>query len=441
MPIEKTPADAVYARLAGNKERVYPRPARGGERLHPYAQPAVKAGFQFDKNAKIFASGSCFARNIEKSLKFINANVVSSDPAALAHHPEKTAFQLYNKYTIHSILNEFKWALSDAGKTQTETLVEIAPDKYIDLQISPSYDVSGTFDEMAAQRLAYNQSFGAAANADVIIITLGLVEAWYDCETGVYLNLAPPKPLIQKYPNRFEFHLLDYDDIMNALCETYDLLRKGRKDNPPKMLFTVSPVGLASTFREQDVLIANCYSKSVQRAAIDAFVATHDASYFPSYEYVTLTDRKFAWGQQDYRHVRQETVDRIMADVLLAYVGPSQQQALLYTRGHAQALFDHGDYDGAINLIESYQNEHGEEVEMFWLYAQALNRAKRPLEAAHICTKITAANAQATRPAARTAINIYKAQKMPDELKSMLDFYAKTFPEDVDFLARYPSQN
>lgn len=437
MPIEKTSAEAVYARLAGNKERIYPRPTRGNERLHPYAQPAVRAGFQFDEDAKIFATGSCFARNIEKSLKFIGANVVSSDTTAFSQIPQTQAFQLFNKYTIHSILNEFRWALTDAGEHQSDTLVEIAPDKYLDLQISSSSGVSGSFDYMAEQRKIYNNSFATVAHADIIIITLGLVEAWFDCETGVYLNAAPPKPLTLKYPNRFEFHLLSYEDIIDALSELDTLLRLGREDNPPKMLFTVSPVGLATTFREQDVLVANCYSKSVQRAAVEAFVATHEASYFPSYEYVTLTDQKLAWGQKDYRHVRQETVDRIMADVLLAYVGPSQQQALLYTRGHAQALFDIADYEAAAELIENYQNEHGEATEMFWLYAQSLHRAKRPLEAALICAKIIAENTPGARSAARTAINIFHTQKMPEELDSCLDFYIKTYPEDTEFIARF----
>ena len=229
---------------------------------------------------------------------------------------------------------------------------------YYDLQVASSAEITGTKEEMTAFRTAYNNSFKAAGIADVVIITLGLVECWYDSELEVYLNMAPPKPLTQLYPGRFEFHLLDYNDIYAALVEIEGLLRHNNP-TPPKMLFTVSPVGLAATFRTSDVLVANSYSKSVQRAAVEAFVMNHDVSHFPSYEYVVLTDRKFAWGNKDFRHVRQETVDRIMADVLLAYVGPSHEQELLHIRGHSTAYFDNQEHVKVIDLIEPRLDDFG----------------------------------------------------------------------------------
>lgn len=36
------------------------------------------------------------------------------------------------------------------------------------------------------------------AQADTVVITLGLIEAWYDHEHGVYLNEVPPRPLLGK---------------------------------------------------------------------------------------------------------------------------------------------------------------------------------------------------------------------------------------------------
>ena len=60
-----------------------------------------------------------------------------------------------------------------------------------------------------------------------------------------------------------------------------------------KMLATVSPVPLQATFRPEDVMTANAYSKAVQRAALEAFVLRHNnVDYFPSFETVTLTDRR-----------------------------------------------------------------------------------------------------------------------------------------------------
>lgn len=432
MPLEKTSAEDVFARLSGNKNRIYPSEKRGRERLFPYAQPAVRAGFRFTRDSKIFATGSCFARNVEKSLHFIKANVVSSPIDIPAPPQAEQIFQLYNKYTVHSILNEFRWALSGKPVDHSAGLVADRQGRYYDLQVASSPDITGTKEEMTAFRAAYNASFGRARGADVVIITLGLVECWFDTETGVYLNMAPSKQLTEQYPGRFEFHLLDYNDVYGALVEIESLLRK-ENPKPPQILVTVSPVGLAATFREDDVLVGNCYSKSVQRAAVEAFTMHHDATYFPSYEYVTLTDRKFAWGNKDFRHVRQETVDRIMADVLLSYVGPSPEQELLHTRGHAQARFDNDEHDAVIALIEPKLGQFGEEGDLLWLYARSLRIVGRQQECLDVCRKLMLMDAGPARSAGRTAINTARMMGAMDQYEYLKDVYRATFPDDADF--------
>lgn len=433
MPLEKVPATDLYARLRHNKSRIYPSAKRGAERLIPFARPTVRAGFSFDTDSEIFATGSCFARNVEKSLHFIGANVVSS-PTDIPAPPKATQiFQLYNKYTVHSILNEFRWALGGKDVDHSALLVADKDGKYYDLQVAASAEITGTKEEMTAFRQAYNQSFARAKTAEVVIITLGLVECWYDTELEVYLNMAPPKPLTELYPGRFEFHLLDYNDILNALTEIHGLLCDNNP-TPPKILVTVSPVGLAATFREDDVLVTNCYSKSVQRAAVEAYVMTHDASYFPSYEYITLTDSKFAWGNKDFRHVRQEAVDRIMADVLLAYVGPSRGQELLYIRGHATARFDNGEHEMVIDLIEPRLDDFGDEADLLWLYARSLRSVARREDSVAICRKLMHFENGATRSAGRTAINTLRMMDDQDQAAEVIAEYLALFPDDQDFI-------
>lgn len=434
MPLERVTAEDVYDRLRDNKARIYPSEKRGAERLMPFAAPTIEAGFQFNKDSAIFATGSCFARNVEKSLHFIGANVVSS-PIDIPAPPKATQiFQLYNKYTVHSILNELRWALSGEDVDHSALLVADKDGNYYDLQVASSSEITGTKEEMTAFRKAYNDSFKAAGTADVVIITLGLVECWYDTELEVYLNMAPPKPLTQLYPGRFEFHLLDYNDIYNALVEIEGLLRNGNP-NPPEMLVTVSPVGLAATFRTSDVLVANQYSKSVQRAAVEAFVMSHRASYFPSYEFVILTDHKFAWGNKDFRHVRQETVDRIMAEVLRAYVGPSDKQQLLYVRGHATAYFDDGQFEKAIEIIEPHIEEFSEEGDILWLFAQALRQVDRRDESTAFCRKLMHMNTDASRSAGLTAMNTARMSKDNALLDVLKQEHLALFPDDADMVA------
>ena len=436
MPLEKIPARDVYDRLGANKQRNYPSANRGAERLQPYAQPAVRAGFAFDADSTIFATGSCFARNVEKSLRFIDANVVSSPVEVLKGHDGPSASNLFNKYTVHSILNEFRWALSGQPVDHAASLVADRDGRYYDLQVTAAKDVSGTLEEMTAFRAAYNGSFARAGTADVVIMTLGLVECWFDTQTGLYLNAAPPKPLTLLYPDRFEFHRLDYADVLAALEEIHGLLTAG-KASPPRILVTVSPVGLMSTFTDQDVLVANTYSKAVQRAAVEAYVTTHDASYFPSYEYVTLTDHKFAWTNKDFRHVRQETVDRIMADVLLAYVGESPQQRLLYTRGHATAKLEYDEADAACALIEAYAADQPLDGELLWIYAQALRKTGRRQECIDTCVTMIDMGTDYDRPAARTALAAMKQLGLVEEMRALAEWYRDNMPDDQDYIAPF----
>ena len=86
------------------------------------------------------------------------------------------------------------------------------------------------------------------------------------------------------------------------------------------MILTVSPVPLTSTFTSADVAVANTYSKSVLRAAVEELIAERPrADYFPSYESVVLTERKLAW-LDDQVHVSSEFVQFNVDRMIRRYV-------------------------------------------------------------------------------------------------------------------------
>ncbi len=90
------------------------------------------------------------------------------------------------------------------------------------------------------------------------------------------------------------------------------------------MLVTVSPVAMNTTFTGGEVLVANTYSKSVQRAALEAFVRRHDnVDYFPSYESVVLSDRSRAW-RADQAHASDEIVRLNVLRMIEAYAEPDE---------------------------------------------------------------------------------------------------------------------
>ena len=153
----------------------------------------------------------------------------------------------------------------------------------------------------------------------VVVVTLGLVEAWFDARLGLYLNTAPPAAAVASEPGRFRLDVLDHAEVLAALERMWALILE---HGHPKvrMLITVSPVPLRATYTDQDVLVANSYSKSVLRAAVGAFAAAdRRVDYFPSYEAATLTSRTTGF-LEDNRHVAPHLVGAIMDSVMQSYV-------------------------------------------------------------------------------------------------------------------------
>ena len=306
-----------------NPQAKYPRPGKDEDRLFPVPRPVGRPSFTIDRDAKIFTIGSCFAREVDKALRDLGFTVISRD-SALDTEVERSGQDesLYNKYIVHSILNELRWAIDPSIAHPGQAALVFNGSKWTDPQLGgPSF--SGTLDQMLNFRIVFGATMARVKEADVVIITLGLVEAWYDKVSKLYLNGVPPLRSVKAEPDRFELRVLDYAEILEAMEQIHILLSNFGKPGW-KMLLTVSPVALLSSFQDEDVLVANTYSKSVQRAAAEVFVARHDnVDYFPSYEFVSLGSSKENWAH-DYRHVHPKVVSRIMSSVMSSYLDDSE---------------------------------------------------------------------------------------------------------------------
>ena len=288
------------------------------ERLTPVARPSFQPSFAIDKSEPIFTIGSCFARNIEKQLLVEGYNVALRRFAP----PDEPGFRadpevLLHRFTVQSIVNDLTWALDPDRPFPEEGFLKL-PAGWIDLQLSPLLPPSPR-EVVEARRAAVTRYLALAAEAKVFVMTLGLAESWFDTLTGLHLNARPPTKA-RGQAGRFQFHLLDYGEILEGLENVCALLlRFGRPD--VKILVTVSPVAMRTTFAGGDVMSANTYMKSVLRAATEAFVRRHgNVDYFPSYESVMLSDRRFAW-REDQAHVSDEIVRLNVVRMLEAYAG------------------------------------------------------------------------------------------------------------------------
>ena len=433
--LERTPAREAYATARENDLRRYPSPDRDGDRLYPLAAPSAKPSFRIARTDKVFTIGSCFARNVEAALTDAGLTITSNE-ADLGPVGDALgqATNLFNKYAIHSILNDLTWALEPATYPGDAVIYPLGPkDHYADLQLGMA-KLDFPLETIRAFRARYLQVMARAAEADVIIITLGYVETWFDTTLGIYLNSAPPQALVKAEPDRFEFRVLSYDDVLSGLRAVYALLRKHRT-KPMKMLLTVSPVPLLSTFRDMDVLVANTYSKSVQRAAIDAFLKeAPGVDYFPSYEFVMLSNPAVAWSRGDYRHVNPDLVARIMSNVVTRYVGdtPDAEMTPAALQASARMLFKSDDFTSLLALADAHAPAFENDPELLTLLGNAHVKL-RNLDAAVVIFEALRALAPDNPAPLERLITLCRPLRLPDRAALLLKEHARLFPNRTAF--------
>ncbi len=440
--IEQISAKAAMDRARANAVRKYPSPDKDGERLYPLASPNCSPSFRIGADDTIFAIGSCFARNVEKSLESAGKRVLSRE-FSLGDIGDSLgdAANFFNKYSIHSVINEVRWALERHTFPGAELFYPVGKGSYCDCQLGIA-KLDFPLDEILDFRHRYLDAMKQVLTADVLILTLGYVETWYDTKLGLYLNVAPPGGLLKSEPDRFEFRVLSYNDILDGLSELYALLNKHRT-KPLKMLVTVSPVPLLSTFRDMDVLVANAYSKSVQRAALDEFLLDKTGvDYFPSYEFVTLSNPIVAWSRGDYRHVSPDVVNRIMSNVLLNYVdgvdtsvavsNTMNDEALLSSLKLMLKLEEHG---SILELVGRNRDVADGNADVLMIEAAAQRLMGQMDEA--FDTVARAAALDPARPMAlERQIQLCRPLRRLDEARALIASHEKAFPNRANFRER-----
>ena len=149
-------------------------------------------------------------------------------------------------------------------------------------------------------------------STDVLVLTLGLSEVWYDERAGEPLWRA----LTRRHydPQHHVFRIETVADTLRSL-ETIESIRR-RHLPGMKIVFTVSPVRLRATFRPVSAISANAASKAILRAALDEFLRARpqllnrELFYFPSYEIVQDYFRDPF--EEDNRHVTPHVASRIV---------------------------------------------------------------------------------------------------------------------------------
>jgi GSCFA family len=251
-------------------------------------------------DTRVMAIGSCFARYFILWLgdRGFNRSIPQSPYNALINFG-------FSFESLAVIAQQFRWAFD---KLDPRNTFWIGKDRE---RVHPTEE----------GRLLARETL---EKTEVLIITLGLSEIWYDRISGEPMWRAVP---VSSYdPARHAFKVLSVAETVAALEEIDSI----RREHLPrlKILYTVSPVRLRATYRPVSAVTANCASKAILRAALDEFLRAHwdevnrNYFYFPSYEIVTeLIGEPF---RADMIHLYPHVPERLLALFAAHYTSIAQ---------------------------------------------------------------------------------------------------------------------
>lgn len=277
-------AQEAFRSVMSQKDRNYHHPSQRDPRfrdggIFPHLYPK----FRLTREDRIFTMGSCFARHIEDALSQHHFQLpvhAFTLPDGEMPYPAPHLLNEYNAGTIaqrlRSVLGDFHYS-GEAG-------IEETADGFLDLFLHVA-SRPVTWERLAARRTEIGELYAQLPDCDCLVLTLGLVEAWYDLQHGCYLNRAPSFRSIKRDPGRFEFRRFDAPDVVHQLQPVLHALLRGRMG---KVLLTVSPVPMEVSFMPGDIVVNNAYSKATLRAACELLSRNEPRiDYYPSYEIVT----------------------------------------------------------------------------------------------------------------------------------------------------------
>ena len=281
--------------------------------------PVVSTRFQVTPDDRIATMGSCFAQHLSRHLSrsglhyFVAEQAPNGmDAAEGARHQYGTFSARYgNVYTVAQAVQLFQRAY---GSFEPEETSWSRPDGALVDPFRPLVEPAGFADD-AALHADRDQHLAAVRrvfeDADVLVFTLGLTEAWRSRADGAVYATAPGVNGGSYDPERYEFVNYDVDAVRSGLFEWCELARSVNPDL--KVLLTVSPVPLIATYEPRHVLVSTTVSKAVLRVAADEAQRRFDfVDYFPSYEIIAAASATRNYFAPDLREVEDRGVAHVM---------------------------------------------------------------------------------------------------------------------------------
>lgn len=293
---------------------------------HAGIDPVTAPAFQLDQETRIGTAGSCFAQHIARRLAASGHTYLVTeagehlDPAERATRNYGVYSARYgNIYTPRQLVQLFERAHGTFAPG--DAAWQRADGRLVD-PFRPEIEPAG-FDSVEALTASRNEHFAAVRalfrTVDVLVVTLGLTEAWQAVDDGAVFPVCPMAVSGAVSPQRYAPVNFSHDEILQDLSRFMALLHTVQPH--ARVLLTVSPVPLIATFENRHVIVSTSASKAILRSAADALCRSNPlASYFPSYEIVA--NPYFAasyFDPEDGRSVLPAGVDHVMRVFLRHY--------------------------------------------------------------------------------------------------------------------------
>ena len=273
--------------------------------------------FQLRETDSIVTMGSCFAQHITNFLRENGFNWVQGEhPSESDSEAVKDSYSTYsarygNVYTIQQALQLLNRAL---GLEASAELNWLSDGRNVDpYRPNATPENFQSLEQMHEDRIRHlNLTRKIIEDCDCLILTLGLTEGWVHLESGHVFPVAPGVIAGSYNPNEWKFKNFSYEEVRDSLIE---FLERLSSVNPKiKIILTVSPVFLAATYENENVVLATMRSKSVIRSVIDDVAKRYqNIQYFPSFEIVFAPWYQHSFFSSDFRNVTKEGVNTVMS--------------------------------------------------------------------------------------------------------------------------------
>jgi len=309
---------------AGNKNRTFTNTRNdgrsGSERIRSanFPEIAIEPKFKLPKGGRYFAIGSCFARNVEVALVGMGVDVITSKcliPGEFYELAGPARNGVLNAYTPQSMLQLVNW--SEREDRADVGLLQLSDDEWSDMLVSGTKFLS--IDQITRIRNEVLNTYDLLPIADVVILTLGFTEAWFDNKDQIFVNRSPGGSVrTVKKGDRYSFHNATPMEAVEAVEATIKSIFRLTKGNA-KIIITTSPVPIHATFTGRDVVSANLYSKSALLSAAVWAAANYEfVDYYPSYELIMYSDPVETW-MPDGVHIYPDRVKQVISRFAQAY--------------------------------------------------------------------------------------------------------------------------